>query len=742
MSLIKKIISTLSAVTISSSLFSAQGIFTVTNIGDSGSGTLRQAILDSNAHNPAPDLANLIQFQIPGTGPFTIIPLSALPSIFTSVVIDGTSQPGWVPNTATDGSTNTVLQIELNGINSRTFSNINGLNIFANNCAIKGMVINNFFGIGIVATGVSNFKLGGCFVGTDVAGTTIKRNRGAVNLVANTSSTVGGTTPNDINVLAGGFNGIFFGGGYGTLLTNCSSTTVQGNLLGVDKTGLNTLGQTSYGIAIFGGSNDTISNNTITGGSIAGISCARFFASVQATIRNNKIGTNVLGTKVNGTSNANGICLYPVGSGTYNCLITQNTISGNLADGVAIGQTFLQPFSSFPGVTLKGNLIGTDATGRAALANGSNGISISQMINPGSVIIGGPNVGDGNVISGNLENGIRMNNTFMDTNVVQGNLIGLDLTGTQPLGNGKNGIQIGLNRGAATLAVIGGTQPGERNVISSNGANGILIQSYSANNKVLDNYIGLSITGNQVARSNCSDYGNGENGISLLAATDTFIEGNLIINNKDNGIEIRHEANHNVVQQNIIQCNANHGISIIDSSFNLIGADDDIVCSADCGELIHGNLITCNNGFGVVVREHSFEADENSILSNSIYKNKEEGIELAQGGHSKDPNNLQQAPKLTSAKLNDSLVTVTGELSSLPDTDFLIQFFVNSKNKNEEGKTFAAKIVVTTHSSGKVRFAAILPCAEQGDYISATATRLVNGQVTDTSEFSQNVKVR
>ncbi len=51
--------------------------FTVTNTNDSGAGTLRQAILDANA-NPGLDT---ITFNIPGAGPFSIKPLSALPAI-------------------------------------------------------------------------------------------------------------------------------------------------------------------------------------------------------------------------------------------------------------------------------------------------------------------------------------------------------------------------------------------------------------------------------------------------------------------------------------------------------------------------------------------------------------------------------------------------------------------------------------------------------------------------------------
>jgi hypothetical protein len=64
--------------------------FTVTNTDDSGPGSLRQAILDANASAGFDTIA----FDIPGGGVHTITPLSALPVISESVLIEGYSQPG------------------------------------------------------------------------------------------------------------------------------------------------------------------------------------------------------------------------------------------------------------------------------------------------------------------------------------------------------------------------------------------------------------------------------------------------------------------------------------------------------------------------------------------------------------------------------------------------------------------------------------------------------------------------
>ena len=61
-------------------------LLVVTNTADSGPGSLRQAILDSNAATGA---TNTIDFDIPGPGVQTIAPLSPLPAITNPVLIDG-----------------------------------------------------------------------------------------------------------------------------------------------------------------------------------------------------------------------------------------------------------------------------------------------------------------------------------------------------------------------------------------------------------------------------------------------------------------------------------------------------------------------------------------------------------------------------------------------------------------------------------------------------------------------------
>src|SRR5579859_1835751 len=68
--------------------------FLVPTAADSGPGSLRQAILDSNAAGAAAG-PNAINFNLPqdASGYETISPASPLPAVTAAVMVDGTTQP-------------------------------------------------------------------------------------------------------------------------------------------------------------------------------------------------------------------------------------------------------------------------------------------------------------------------------------------------------------------------------------------------------------------------------------------------------------------------------------------------------------------------------------------------------------------------------------------------------------------------------------------------------------------------
>src|SRR5215475_398330 len=171
--------------------------FVVTNTNNSGPGSLAQAILDANA-NPG---ADLITFNIPGSGVHTISPASPLPTITDPVTIDGYTQPGASANSLAVG-TNAVLQIELSGASANSPA---GLVISAGNSTIRGLVINrfNFNGIRIQTNGGN--VIAGNYIGTEPTGTAsfAKPNNGIGVFINTPNNTIGGSSSADRNVISG-----------------------------------------------------------------------------------------------------------------------------------------------------------------------------------------------------------------------------------------------------------------------------------------------------------------------------------------------------------------------------------------------------------------------------------------------------------------------------------------------------------------------------------------------------------
>ncbi len=104
------------------------GLFNVTSTADGGPGSLRQAILDSNT---ATGGTNTIDFAIPGTGVQAILLSSPLPPIAASVLIDGTTQPGFVGTSL----------IEIGG---QPAVGAAALTIAASDVTVRGLVVDEF----------------------------------------------------------------------------------------------------------------------------------------------------------------------------------------------------------------------------------------------------------------------------------------------------------------------------------------------------------------------------------------------------------------------------------------------------------------------------------------------------------------------------------------------------------------------------------------------------------------------
>lgn len=301
--------------------------FTVINTLDTGAGSLRQAIIDSNA-NPGMDN---ISFNIPGAGPHTIQPLSALPTITDPVVIDGYTQPGASPNPNGPGlGLNTILQIELDGTLAGGIAI--GLTIAAGNTEVRGLVVNRFDQDGIELNTEGNNKIEGNFIGTDVTGTIGFGNGSNGISVLSSNNMVGGTAAEAKNLISANFSqGIKIGG---------SENLVQGNLIGADVTGTTELGNAN-GIVISGGSNNKIggttpdARNVISGNNGDGVV---IFSATGNLVQGNFIGTDVTGNTGLGNA-ARGVKISSALGNTIGGTTpgARNVISANGGHGVAIG---------------------------------------------------------------------------------------------------------------------------------------------------------------------------------------------------------------------------------------------------------------------------------------------------------------------------------------------------------------------------------------------------------------------
>ncbi len=156
-------------------------------------------------------------------------------------------------------------------------------------------------------------------------------------------------------------------------------------------------------------------------------------------------------------------------------LIAGATLNNGSSGIDATGESALGGMSS-TGPFIEGNLIGTDATGLAALPNTTGityGHTDGDLSGPGAYI-------RRNVISGNAQRGIAANCSFTSGGAcggglrIEGNLIGTDAGGFSSLPNGSDGgITTYSFSSVPTRVFIGGDMPAQENLIAFNQGPGI-----------------------------------------------------------------------------------------------------------------------------------------------------------------------------------------------------------------------------------------------------------------------------
>jgi hypothetical protein len=381
--------------------------FVVTSTADSGPGSLRQAILDANAHLGA----DSIVFNIPGSGAHTITPFTALPTISDPVTIDGSTQPGFTG----------IPIIEVNG--SQAGANVDGLRITAGSSVVSGLVINRFSSDGVELGGNGGNIVKGCFIGTNATGTVDLGNAFHGLNTASSNNTIGGTAAAARNVISGNDNtGI-------SMTAGTTGNLVQGNFIGTNAAGTGAIGNGS-GVVTEGQSGNSASHriggtvpgarNIISGNKGPGISIGGTLSG--HLVQGNFIGTDVTGSVAVGNVSDGVIINFGSANNTIGGTTpgARNVISGNGRNGVR---------SDYHPNTVQGNLIGTQTNGVSPLGNGLNGVLIN-FFNDNA--IGGSASGAGNTIAFNGGAGVLVlgSTSPVSSNAVFANVgLGIDLDG-------------------------------------------------------------------------------------------------------------------------------------------------------------------------------------------------------------------------------------------------------------------------------------------------------------------------
>lgn len=282
--------------------------------------------------------------------------------------------------------------------------------------------------------------------------------------------------------------------GNGISLQGPGGDLIAGNFIGTNAAGTSGLGNASNGILV-ASHNDRIGGgiadrNLISGNAGDGISFAPAGAG-DTTVQGNFIGSDVTGFL--GIGNQNGISVFEVTVGVAVGGPTSspgtppgNLISGNRVNGIQAKVLV----GGLAQVMVSGNLIGTTVDGLGPLGNLQDGVQLSGSRNS---VIGGSTSSSRNVISGNTT-GLHLTGTLPVSfeNIVAGNYIGTNILGTAAIPNAGDGVLLDT----AFQNVIGGSQPGQGNVISGNGGNGIMIASSSpTENRVVGNLVGTDPAG-------------------------------------------------------------------------------------------------------------------------------------------------------------------------------------------------------------------------------------------------------
>lgn len=374
----------------------------------------------------------------------------------------------------------------------------------------------------LVENGANNNLFQGNFIGTDISGTKARGNGGDGVVIKNSDNNkLYGTTPPDQDNPFVFYNVISGNKGNGLVVDDSDSTIIYANFFGLGADNRTPVGNRLNGVLIKGNSDGTRFGLNIPLGNVAsanGLNGVEVRDTASRTLLMNTFGgIAAFNPSAQVGNQGNGILITTNGGGKYfgssefSTIILTSQLSGNHLNGVEIS-------GNAAAVQVSQSVIGMQTNGATAQPNLKNGIEISGRASNIALggfepsVLGGSEFPEGeepffeaaNLISGNRWNGISISQHVSNVTIIN-SFIGTDISGSNPAGNGRNGIYIVGSSGNQIGSPLNGPTPGngvthlDRNIIAFNAHDGVQVNRATGN----------SIIGNSI-------YQNGRLGIHLI----------------------------------------------------------------------------------------------------------------------------------------------------------------------------------------------------------------------------------
>ncbi len=553
--------------------------YTVMNTNDSGSGSLRQAILDANA-NAGNDV---IEFNIGGGGAHSIDLLSDLPTLTEGLTIDGSTQPGY--------SGTPLIAIGGNWSNNVFILNANAPFVFKALDISKSGVAGGFaFSVNLS----SSFTL-----------TNSKINNRQYGVITNSSPI--------INISDNDFTNSGFSGGWVLHLSGITaSAAISGNTFVGATNGIKLISSTNLSIGatsgdiqvgsqlkelyfpleVANGSNITVSNidfgRTVIGGAQVNFSGVNGISVTNCTVTNRNYGllftscSNVVATNNNLTDSgvSGGYALYLNScAGTLDA--TGNTYGGITTNGINLINGNGLTLGSTVGEFQFGNQL-KEIANPINVQGGSN-ITLTGG-NFAKTAAGGSAINISGVTNITVSNNMLTNRTY---GIIISNCSNVSISGNDFTDSGvSGGYALYLNSLTGTLSATGNTFAGSTTqAIYGNVLNGITISASSGHIQV----------GNQLKEFNSP--------ITINGGSNITITGLDLGKTTENGTGISASGVNTLTITNNILTNRAYG-AILSSNSNLTITGNDFTNSATTSGYalyMDGNTGTLNisgNTFG------------------------------------------------------------------------------------------------------------------------------------------------